>query len=484
MSNILLVDPDYSSRFPPLGLLKIATFHKAKGDSVTYTRGKDPDLKGLFWHRVYIASLFTYELPKTVDTIKFYLPAVADSSDILVGGIAATLMPEYIKSQIDCTVITGPLDRPNILGGDSKPVDSLTPDYKIIDNPRFDYRPRDAYFCKLTRGCIRKCPFCAVPKLEPTFSDCKPLAAQVKQAAAVNGERRDIVFMDNNVLAAESFSNSLNVLCELGFQKGARQNRRERIVDFNQGIDARLIDRKMAKQLSKICLSPVRLALDYDGMIEPYQKAIYHMYDAGFDEFTNYVMFNYNDDPASFYRRLKLNIQLSNDLEIRVSGFPMRYAPVDDVSRKFIAPNWHWKLLRGIQCVLLVTKGLVSPNAEFFYRAFGHSLEEFLEIMSMPERFIIHREHFEEIGETFEWKAKYDKLTSSGRTNLLSTLHELNQTRDKKSLIQASGPLKPILWHYYPGGNVPKYEDYKPPKKSRNHSKTTSKTRTVQSRTR
>lgn len=435
-------------------------------------------MKSLFWHRVYIASLFTYELPKTVDTIKFYLPAVAEPSDIYVGGIAATLMPDFIKSQVSCTLIPGPLDHSNMLGGDSKPIDGLTPDYKILDDPKFDYRPRDAYFCKLTRGCIRKCPFCAVPKLEPTFSDCKPLATQIKQAANVNGERHDIVFMDNNVLAAETFLDSLDVLCDLGFKKGERLNRRERTVDFNQGIDARLINKKMAKQLSKICLSPVRLALDYDGMIEPYQKAICHLYEAGFDEFTNYVMFNYNDDPASFYRRLKLNIQLSKDLEIRVTGFPMRYTPIDNVTRKFIAPNWHWKLLRGIQCVLLATKGLVSPNAEFFYRAFGHSLDQFLEIMSMPDRYIIRREHFEETGESQKWQAEYTKLTPSGRTALLETLHELNQTRDKKNLIQVSGHLKPILWHYYPDGLVPKYEDYKPPKKSRNRNKITSKTKT------
>ena len=60
MKNVLLVEPDYRSKFPPLGLLKIASYHKKRGDAVTFVRGRDESLRSLHWHRVYVASLFTW----------------------------------------------------------------------------------------------------------------------------------------------------------------------------------------------------------------------------------------------------------------------------------------------------------------------------------------------------------------------------------------------------------------------------------------
>ena len=102
MSNILLVEPDYRSTFPPLGLLRLSTYHKAKGDHVTFVRGRDSRLRELNWHRVYVSSLFTWELPRTVRTIGFYRPCVECDDDLIVGGIASTLLPNYIQERTAC----------------------------------------------------------------------------------------------------------------------------------------------------------------------------------------------------------------------------------------------------------------------------------------------------------------------------------------------------------------------------------------------
>jgi len=49
-------------------------------------------------------------------------------------------------------------------------------------------------------------------------------------------------------------------------------------VDFNQGLDARLIDDSITKLLSKVkWLNPVRLACDSQAMIEPVRKAVESM---------------------------------------------------------------------------------------------------------------------------------------------------------------------------------------------------------------
>ena len=63
MANILLIEPDYKCKQPPLGLMKISFFHKnILHDYVRFTKGKLPDaLSGTKWDRVYVTSLFTFE---------------------------------------------------------------------------------------------------------------------------------------------------------------------------------------------------------------------------------------------------------------------------------------------------------------------------------------------------------------------------------------------------------------------------------------
>lgn len=93
MSNILVVEPNYRSKFPPLGLMKIANYHKDIGDQVTFVRGNDQKLRNLHWHRIYVSSLFTWELPRTVKTVKYYASAVNDPKDIYCGGMGLHSYP-------------------------------------------------------------------------------------------------------------------------------------------------------------------------------------------------------------------------------------------------------------------------------------------------------------------------------------------------------------------------------------------------------
>ncbi len=448
--NVLLVEPDYRSKFPPLGLLRIASFHKERGDAVTFARGKVRELRTTAWHRVYVSSLFTYELPRTVETIRYYLPTVGSPSDVFVGGIGATLMPQYVQGRVPCTVIQGPLDKPKMLGLESKPIADYVPDYGMLSSVDWKYSPSDSYFCRLTKGCIRKCKFCAVPVLEPEFGYCDSLHAQLRGVDEVYGERQHLVLMDNNILAVDKLGDVIRGIRQEGFEAGAVRNGRKRTVDFNQGIDCRLINRRNAKLLSSICLSPVRFAFDSDSLEKPYQRAIELMAEVGFTEFTNYVMFNFNDTPESLYRRLRVNIELSKGLDVRISGFPMRYVPINYVHRRYVSPGWRWRYLRGVQCILLATHGVVSPKEGFFNRAFGRSDREFLEIVSMPDRYIIHRDDYENNGAD-DWKMLFRKLSPGQKDEFLSLLEVLNRSRkDRRSIIDANRQYAALLEHYYP----------------------------------
>lgn len=458
MRNILLVEPDYRSKFPPLGLLKIATYHKGRGDSVSFVRGKDELLRSLHWHRIYVASLFTWELPRTVKTIKYYASSVASPEHIIVGGVGATLLPDYIRKNASCSVIEGPLDKRGLLGANSPPIAEMVPDYGILDTVEYDYQPRDAYFLRITKGCIRSCKFCAVPKLESEFGYLTQVEKQVKGVNRLYGERQNLVVLDNNILAIDGIEERIADIRKMGFECGAKRNGRGRYVDFNQGLDARLISEKpdLARHLASICLSPVRLAFDFASakMEKSYRKAIELLAGQGFHEFTNYMLFNFNDSPKDFYHRLFVNADLNRNLGVRISGFPMRFVPMSSVKRGFVSDKWRWRYLRGIQCVLLATHGLVSPNPDFIRAAFGDNYEEFLEILSMPDRYIIHREHHRNDGAR-SWTRSFRKLSDSGKAEFLDALEVLNRSRNKPTDIAAQPRrYKSLFEHYYPDGRV------------------------------
>lgn len=454
MRNILLVEPDYRSKFPPLGLLKISTYHKRLGDSVSFVRGKDESIRSTHWHRIYVSSLFTWELPRTVKTIKYYKNSVDSNEDIFVGGIGVTLLPDYVREQIDCTIIEGQIENPGILDPKSPPICNMIPDYEILDCVDYKYEPEDAYFGRITKGCIRNCKFCAVPKLEPEFGLLSSITRQVNAIKKKHGEKQHLVIMDNNILAVDDLEKHISKIARLGFKSGAVRNNRIRKVDFNQGIDARLIAKNpnLANVLSTIALKPVRLAFDYvsNSMERAYIKAIKVMSDEGFRTFTNYMLYNFKDTPEDFYRRLEINSELNSTLGIRISSFPMRYIPPSDIRRGYVSPQWKWRWLRGIQCVLQATRGLVSPNPVFIKAAFGDNFDEFLEILSMPDRYIIYREHYKYNGAS-DWKRRFRRLSESSKNEFLDLLAKLNKDRKRKQTIGSLKKYRALIDHYYPG---------------------------------
>jgi hypothetical protein len=103
----------------------------------------------------------------------------------------------------------------------------------------------------------------------------------------------------------------------------------------------------------------------------------------------------------------------------------------------------------------MATRGLVSLNQDFIRGAFGETLEDFLEILSMPDRYLIYRQHYANDGAA-DWKRMFCRLGSGRRELLLERLQELNaEPRRRPELLARVGPpLRPILEHYYPGGHT------------------------------
>lgn len=389
MNKVLLVEPAYKNKYPPLGLMKLSTYHKLRGDYVHFVKGCDREARKEHWDRIYVSTLFTFHWKKTVDTIAYYMPS---SKEVVVGGVMATLMGNELEREFSVKVVRGLLDKPGLLdSGDHRIIDTLTPDYSMLGLTDYKYGLDDAYIGYATRGCPNKCGFCAVRRIEPSFCDYLPLKRQVKNIEEVYGPKQHLVLLDNNVLASSEFERIIGDIIELGFEKGAKRNNRRRYVDFNQGLDLRLLTPDKMKLLSKIALKPMRLAFDHISLKDQYVDKVKMAVDHGITHLSNYVLYNYTDTPEDFYERLRINVELNQELGTQIYSFPMKYVPLDAKDRSYVGKHWTKRLLRGVQCVLNSTRGIVGASVPYFAHAFGNTAEEFMALISRDEEDIMHR---------------------------------------------------------------------------------------------
>lgn len=218
--NIGLIAVDGHNGFPNLALMRLSAWHKHQGDTVEWWNG--------FTHydRVYMSKVFTF----TPD-----FDTVIDADEIITGG-------------------TGYKD----FGSLPPEVESCSPDYTLYPH----WKPAVGF---LTRGCIRACPWCIVPRKEGYIY---PVATWEK---IKRPDSREMVLLDNNVLASD-----------YGLEQIDRMGREQVWVDFNQGLDARLITPEIARMLAKLhWIKFVRLACDTSAMLPVIEQAAAYLMEAG-----------------------------------------------------------------------------------------------------------------------------------------------------------------------------------------------------------
>lgn len=510
MERILLVEPGYKNKFPPLGLMKIATYHRNKGDFVQFYKGEAPYALIASVDRVYITTLFTFHYDITIKCIQHYAKYVNRDS-IYVGGIAATLLAPDFKSDTGVdNVILGQLSSSKILGyEDNINIDTLPLDYDILDDISYSYPAGDNYFAYTTRGCPRGCEFCAVSILEHEFQTTNNIVEQVKRVDRIYGQKRNLLLMDNNVLCSLKLKEIVEDIRSLGFvgepnyvypnpfdqmlgkierrkrfgvdcsrqisqtiallenfsnrvkhyprihdefeevinsikkaddirealnrhssdlstfvEKYRTKNRLIRYVDFNQGIDARLVTNRKIKILTKIPIRPFRLAYDDVKDTAIFERATTLAIENDVRHFSNYILYNWTDKPEDLWIRLNNAARLYTENGENVTGFsfPMKYAPIREKDRTFIGKSWNRKYLNAINVIINVTNGVVPRERDFFFEAFGANVEEYLEILNMPDEFIRHRHFFRDNGLAQYWKALFHLLTKREINCLLEVL--------------------------------------------------------------
>lgn len=199
MKRILLIDAD--STIPNLALMKLSSYYKAKG------------------YEIRIQQL---HLPYFPNRKKSHFSIITEKYEKVYCSVIFEKNKEYIHGENIIFGGTG-VDLETKLKDE---IENMHPDYSI-------YPYNDTSYGFITRGCIRNCYFCKVPKKE----------GKIHKVAEVEDiiRHKKVKFMDNNILGYEKHLYELNKISEIGIK-----------CQFNQGLDIRLVNKENSEALSKL----------------------------------------------------------------------------------------------------------------------------------------------------------------------------------------------------------------------------------------
>ena len=298
-------------------------------------------------------------------SISRYAPPRGQAERVFVGGIAATLMfDEFIREPRWAGVrfIKGLLDQPAArslhLSADDgdfgahdiagTPIEALVPDYKHpgahsirLSGKRRLFRVRLAWL---------RPQVLVLRRSETRGRSTRDAFYQWshRRRGETFRSKKDLILMDNNVAASSRYQEVVAEIRDLGFERGAMFVRDggpsvKRRVDFNQGVDARILAKTpmYLREMATICIDPLRIAFDHVGMRRVYERSVEMAADYGLRSLSNYMLYNFPllDEYQTLLRRLTSaeRAELIALLSDTVSARPRHEAYMRLVSDKSIS---------------------------------------------------------------------------------------------------------------------------------------------------
>ncbi len=210
---------DVDGKLPNLALMKISSFYKGLGEKVEFVR---PDAKKTDYEKIYASAIFTKSKKECDKLLEYY------GDRIEIGGtgwdIEKKLPAEIESMKPDYNLYTVDMIYPKMKG-------IMTKEHKKAKAQQIV----DAGMGFTSRGCIRNCPFCMVPKKEGCFRQ--------------DSEIRDLINPRGNVLVLNDNNLTADPYC---LEKLREIKERNLIVDINQGCDVRLMTPEIAKAMSEV----------------------------------------------------------------------------------------------------------------------------------------------------------------------------------------------------------------------------------------
>ena len=247
--------------------MKLSAWHKAHGDSVEWY---EPLFSG-HMDRVYMSKVFSF----TPDYEYF-----VNADEVIKGGSGYCI--ELVDGK---EVYHKERDKPL-----PYEIEHIYPDYSIYYGKVKDIEDTAYGFC--SRGCPRGCDFCHV-KDKPADGRCSHKVADLSEFW--HGQKY-IELCDPNTLACKDWKDILQQLIDS-----------KAYVDFNQGVDIRLMTEKKAEMLSRIKLKTVHFAYDrYQDkkIIEPKFKTFRNVSGWGRNKVQVYVLTNFDTTPSQDLERI------------------------------------------------------------------------------------------------------------------------------------------------------------------------------------
>jgi hypothetical protein len=197
----------------------------------------------------------------------------------------------------------------------------------------------------------------------------------------------------------------------------------------------------------------LRIAFDEWALRDKYEKAVRLAAKHGINSLSNYLLYNSDTDgdtPLNLYRRMRLNVDLCEELGVAIYSFPMKYHPIDDPeyfsNRDYIGTHWNRQYIRAIQAVLNATHGKIGRGMSFFNEAFGTTEDDFQKILLVPEALIIHRMKYK-ANVTAQWWEKWVSLTDGQREAAKEVIFAYDFTNSVVESV-ADADVRSILRYY------------------------------------